>query len=316
MHARLQINRREPRKLGCPAGESPSPASRNACPLEATSSTLMKRLVALLAYGLLPLSYAVGGSFDHSHRAWTELLRQHVVLILIDGGSGSQVRYAELNNKRTDLKAYLDTLSSVTLAEFEPWSKARQLAFLLNAYNAFTVELILTRYPDLASIRDFGRFIDNPWKKRFFKLLGQEQNLDGIEHGVIRAPGVYDEPRIHMAVNCASIGCPMLREEAYVADRLAVQLEEQVVRFLSDRSRNRYDGATRSLEVSEIFDWYREDFSSGFQGIRSREQFFAKYAELLTDDPGGQTLIRSHQAKIRFVDYDWALNDFMRQPGT
>jgi len=268
----------------------------------------MKRLLAILAYTLLPLSYAVGGSFDHSHRAWTDLLRQHVVLI--DGGSGSQVRYAEFKNKRTELKAYLGTLSSVTLPAFERWSKAQQLAFLLNAYNAFTVELILTRYPDLASIRDFGRFIDNPWKKRFFKLLGQEHNLDGIEHGIIRAPGVYDEPRIHMAVNCASIGCPMLREEAYLADRLAVQLEEQVIRFLSDRSRNHYDGATHTLEVSEIFDWYREDFSSGFQGIRSREQFFAKYAELLTDDPGGQTLIRSQEAKIKFVDYDWALNNF------
>jgi len=267
----------------------------------------MKRLVAILAYTLLPLGYAAGGSFDHSHRAWTELLRQHVVLI--DGGSGSQVRYAELKNKRAELKAYLDTLSSVTLPAFEGWSKAQQLAFLINAYNAFTVELILTRYPDLESIRDFGRFIDNPWKKRFFKLLGQEQHLDGLERGLIRAPGVYDEPRIHMAVNCASIGCPMLREEAYVADRLAVQLEEQVVRFLSDRSRNRYDGATHTLEVSEIFDWYREDFSSGFQGIRSREQFFAQYTELLTDDPDGQNLIRSQQAKIRFVDYDWALND-------
>jgi len=267
----------------------------------------MKRLVAILAYTLLPLSYAAGGSFDHSHRAWTDLLREHVVLI--DGGSGSQVRYAEFKNKRTELKAYLDTLSSVTLAAFEAWSKAQQLAFLLNAYNAFTVELILTRYPHLESIRDFGRFIDTPWKKRFFKLLGQEQHLDGLEHGIIRAPGVYDDPRIHMAVNCASIGCPMLREEAYLADRLAVQLEEQVIRFLSDRSRNRYDGATHTLEVSEIFDWYREDFSSGFQGIRSREQFFAQYAELLTDDPDGQTLIRSQKAKIKFLDYDWALND-------
>jgi len=219
------------------------------------------------------------------------------------------VRYAELKNKRTKLKAYLDTLSSVTGPEFEAWSKAQRLAFLLNAYNAFTVELILTRYPHLESIRDFGRFIDNPWKKRFFKLLGQEQHLDGIEHGMIRAPGAYDEPRIHMAVNCASIGCPMLREEAYVADRLGGQLEEQVVRFLSDRSRNRYDGATHTLEVSEIFDWYREDFSSGFQGIRSREEFFARYAELLSGDPEGQTLIRSHKAKIRFLDYDWALND-------
>ncbi len=104
-------------------------------------------------------------------------------------------------------------------------------------------------------------------------------------------------------------GCPMLREEAYLADRLAVQIEEQVVRFLSGRSRNRYDGATHTPEVSEIFGWYREDFSSGFQGIRPRERLFAQYAELLTDDPDGQTVIRSQEAKINFLDYDWALND-------
>jgi hypothetical protein len=268
----------------------------------------MKRLVAILVYTLLPLGYAVGESFDHTYRAWNDLLRKHVVLI--DGGKASQVRYAEIRSERAQLQAYLDTLSSVRLQEFHRWSKAQQLAFLLNAYNAFTVELILMRYPDLNSIRDFGRFINNPWKKRFFKLLGKEQHLDGIEHETIRAPGVYDEPRIHMAVNCAAIGCPMLREEAYVADRLDGQLEEQVVRFLSDRSRNRYDGATNTLEVSEIFDWYREDFSSGFRGIRSREQFFAKYAELLTDDPDGQNRIRSQTAKISFVDYDWGLNDF------
>ncbi len=173
---------------------------------------------------LLPLGYAIGGSFDHSHRAWTDLFRQHVVLI--DGGSGSQVRYAEIKNKRTELKAYLDTLSSVTLAAFERWSKAHRLAFLLNAYNAFTVELILTRYPDLGSIRDFGRFIDNPWKKRSSNSWAKS-SIWTVSTGLIRAPGVYDDPRIHTAVNCASIGCPMLREEAYVANRLTAQLEEQ-----------------------------------------------------------------------------------------
>jgi Protein of unknown function, DUF547 len=121
------------------------------------------------------LPCAVGENFEHRYRVWNDLLRKHVVLI--DGGRASQVRYAEIRSERAQLQAYLDTLSSVRLPEFHRWSKAQQLAFLLNAYNAFTVELILVRYPDLNSIRDFGRFINNPWKKRFFKLLGKEQYL-------------------------------------------------------------------------------------------------------------------------------------------
>ena len=101
----------------------------------------------------------------------------------------------------------------------------------------------------------------SPWKEKFFTLLGREAHLDQIEHEMLRKPGVYDEPRVHYAVNCASIGCPMLREEAFVAARLEAQLEEQARRFLSDRTRNRFNPATGKLEVSEIFKWFKEDWT-------------------------------------------------------
>ncbi|HKA39585.1 MAG TPA: DUF547 domain-containing protein, partial [Burkholderiales bacterium] len=138
-------------------------------------------------------------------------------------------------------------------------------------------------------------------------------------HETLRKPGAYDEPRVHFAVNCASVGCPMLREEAYVAQRLDAQLEEQVVRFLSDRSRNRYNPATGRLEVSKIFDWFREDWTSGYQGmdgrttpIQTREQFFARYAALLADTPEHRKQVQDQRAELRFLDYDWALNDARR----
>ena len=150
--------------------------------------------------------------------------------ILIDDGKASQVRYAEFAKDRAQLKAYLDSLSKVTESEFAGWSKPEQMAFLINAYNAFTIEKILTRYPDIKSIWDFGKVFGNPFKDRFFTLLGKEATLDRIEHETLRKKGVYDEPRVHFAVNCASIGCPMLREEAYVAERLEAQLEEQARR--------------------------------------------------------------------------------------
>jgi hypothetical protein len=271
------------------------------------------RLIMVLGLLALPLGSAQA-QFDHEHQAWTALLRKHVVLV--DGGKASQVRYAGFQLERAALKAYLDTLSKVTPAEFDGWSKARQMAFLINAYNAFTVEKVLTRYPDIRSIWDFGKVLGNPFKDRFFTLLGRQGSLDGIEHETLRRPGVYDEPRVHYAVNCASIGCPMLREEAYVAARLDAQLEEQARRFLSDRSRNRYHPESGRLEVSRIFDWFKEDWTNGYRGlegkrdaVRSREQYFAGYAELLADQPEHRKAIADGKAPLRFLDYDWRLND-------
>jgi len=276
----------------------------------------MKRLITAIALAMAPCG-AVLAQFDHSHAAWTALLKKNVVLI--DGGKASQVRYAELAKDRAELKVYLANLSKVTQAEFNGWSKPQQMAFLINAYNAFTVEKILTRYPDIKSIWDFGKVFGNPFKDRFFTLLGREGSLDRIEHETLRAKGAYDEPRVHFAVNCASIGCPMLREEAYVAERLDPQLEEQTRRFLSDRSRNRYNAQKGALEVSKIFDWFKEDWQSGYRGlagaappVQSREQYFARYAKLLTDAPGDQQVVADGKAPIGFLEYDWTLNDAKR----
>jgi hypothetical protein len=234
--------------------------------------------------------------FDHAHNAWDALLKKHVVLL--DGAKASQVRYTEMAQERPALNQYLDSLSKVSEAEFTAWTKVLQMAFLINAYNAYTVEKILTRYPNIKSIWDFGKFFGNPFKDQFFTLLGRKMSLDELEHGILRKR--YGEPRIHYAVNCASVGCPMLREEAYVAERLEEQLEAQARRFLTDRSRNRArDGR---LEVSKIFDWFKEDFEP-------RERYFAQYSKILSDAPGQQRLVADGKAGLSFLDYDWSLND-------
>jgi Protein of unknown function, DUF547 len=244
------------------------------------------RLITVLAaWAALPAF-----AFDHAHTTWDALLKQHVVVI--EGGRASQLRYAALATERAALKTYLASLSGVSRAEFDAWPKNERKAFLVNAYNAFTAEKILTRYPDIRSIWDFGKIFGNPFKDPFFSLLGVRMALDVIEHDTLRRPGAYDDPRIHYAVNCASVGCPMLREEAYVAARLDAQLDEQERRFLTDRTRNRFrDGR---LEVSKIFDWFKEDFAP-------REQYFARRAGLL-GFPGGAV-------PVSFLDYDWSLND-------
>jgi len=257
------------------------------------------------AMGVPLLAQAQG--LDHQHKAWTALLKRHVVLQ--GGGSASQLRYAGMAADRALLKAYLDTLSAVSAASFADFSKAQQMAFLINAYNAFTVELILTRYPKLASIRDLGSLLQNPWKPKFIALLGTQMSLDGIEHETLRVRGRYDDPRIHFAVNCASIGCPMLREEAFVAERLDAQLEEQSRRFMSDRSRNRYNPASGKLELSKIFDWYGDDFKLGHMGIASLAAFAARHADLLAETPAERDKLRGLAVEVSFLDYDWKLND-------
>ncbi len=279
----------------------------------------MKRLVGLLIAVLaLPgVSQTATRAFDHSHKDWDALVKKHVVVI--SGGKASQIDYAGMAADRARLKAYLESLARIDEEEFGAWTKAERMAFLINAYNAFMVEKVLTRYPDLRSVWDFGKLFGNPFKDRFFTLLGRPSSLDRIEHELLRQPGVYDEPRVHFAVNCASVGCPMLREEAYGAERIDAQLEDQAQRFLSDRSRNRYDAAKGALEVSKIFDWYKVDWSSGFRGIGanarpigSLPEYFSRNAKLLASDPGEQRLLSEQKFGIRHLEYDWALNDIKR----
>ena len=263
-----------------------------------------------IAAALGAASLGAQAAFDHSHAGWGALLAQHVVLA--PGGYASKVRYAGFAADRAALTRYTTSLSAVSQAEFDAWSSAQRMAFLINAYNAFTVELILSKYPDLKSIRDLGSVFTSPWKQKFFKLLGRESFLDDIEHGMLRKRGVYDDPRVHFAVNCASVGCPMLREEAFVAERLEAQLAQQAERFMADRSRNRWNASAGKLELSRIFDWYGEDFRLGHKGIKSLDDFIARHADRLADGAAERARLRTPPVALSFLEYDWALNDVAR----
>lgn len=274
--------------------------------LRATAAPALAALAAL-ASAPARTAWAQAPAFDHSHADWTALLRQH--LRVLDGGRASQLAYAGLAQDRPALKAYLAGLSAVAPAQFERFTKAQQMAFLVNAYNAFTVELVLTRYPRLASIKDLGSLWQSPWKPKWVPLLGAPLSLDDIEHGMLRQRGRFDDFRVHFAVNCASIGCPALREEAFVAERLDAQLDEMAQRFMADRSRNRYHVERRRLEVSKLFDWFGDDWALGHRGIHRLDQFFARHAEQLADAPADRARIRAGGVPVVFLDYDWRLND-------
>lgn len=238
------------------------------------------------------------------HNQWDLLLKKHVQVI--NNERSTAMDYAGLAEDSATFKSYLSQLSRVPQAEFDQWNEAHQLAFLINAYNAFTVALILTEYPDLDSIKEIGSFFSSPWKKKFISLLGKQRSLDEIEHKLIRGSGRYNDPRIHFAVNCASIGCPALRAEAYMGDQIDQQLQDQTRRFLSDTSRNRFiDGR---LEVSSIFKWYREDFEKGWLGYHSLTDFFAAYAVPLAMTEAQVARLKKRETAIEFLDYDWRLN--------
>jgi hypothetical protein len=254
-------------------------------------------LRSLLAFGALAHPLPAHAALDPTHAAWTALLAEHVVLR--DAGSASRVDYAGFARDRAALRAYLAELAALTAGEFAALPRADQLAFLINAYNAGTIELILAEYPRHASIRDYGSLLRSPWRKPFVALLGDVLSLDEIEHERLRGPHGYGEPRVHFALNCASLGCPMLREEAYSGARLEVQLEQQARRFLSDRSRNRLERGV--LRLSPIFDWYAEDFAGG-----DLAGFLAPYAAALGSE---RAALAAGRFEVEFLEYDWRLND-------
>lgn len=265
--------------------------------------TLLITTLLTLA-SVLSVSTATAAEFDHS--IWQGLLQKNVVLI--KNGQASQVDYEAMLKAHTQLQQYLAQLSAVSASEFSSWPKAERLAFLLNAYNAFTVDLVLSGYPKLKSIKDLGSLIQGPWKKRFVPLLGETRSLDDIEQGMIRKPGEYNEPRIHFAANCASIGCPALRNEAYTGAKLDAQLEAATKAFLADRTRNRFNTQTNKLEVSKIFDWYKKDFEHGWHDWSSLDQFFAHYADALADTTEARNTLEEGKADVTFLEYNWNLN--------
>lgn len=252
----------------------------------------MNIAILTLVFGLtFHLPARAVGVFDHSHVRWNQILAQHVVL----NGAASTFRYANLKSHPADLDSYLATLSKVDKSTFNSWTKNQQMAFLINAYNAFTVKLIIENYP-VSSIKKIGGWFGSPWKKKFFKLFGEDYYLDRIEHEQLRP--IYKDPRVHFAVNCASIGCPRLRPEAYRAEALDAQLNDQAQLFLSDTSRNYIESGKRTIYLSKIFDWFKEDFKP------SPREYVAPLLNKSNPQAG-----ELNGFQVKFLEYDWNLND-------
>lgn len=244
---------------------------------------------------LLNPSYSQN-NFDHSHSLWTEILTKHVTI----NKNSSTVNYKELKTDPNKLLTYNKSLSTVSKKMYESWNDNEKLAFLINAYNSFTLQLIIENYP-VKSIKDIGGLFSNPWKKNFFSLLEEKTNLDHIEHKVIRKD--FIEPRIHFALVCASKSCPALPSTPFQADKLIDQLNKATENFLSDKNKNRFNKEKNQLEISSIFKWYGGDF---IKKHGSLENFLAPY---FINPINLSDKIKTKKLSIKFLDYDWGLNE-------
>jgi len=241
-----------------------------------------------------PLHAESPHSFDHS--TYTEILTKFV-------GQNGRVDYQGLGKSPGELEGYLESLEQVGEDIYTPWSDDEKIAFWINAYNAFTLKVILEHYPiRRRGVRGWAypansiRQIPKVWSLPRAKLLGSMRSLDEMEHQILRVQ--FSEPRIHMALVCAAIGCPPLRGEAYEGVRLHEQLEDQARIFLKQDQNFRLDREEKTAYFSSIFKWFGQDFKQGASG------FIARY--LPRDDAA---FLKTQVNDFEFLKYDWTLNE-------
>ena len=229
-----------------------------------------------MRYLLLCLLFSTATAQQPDHNLFTPVLSGLV-------NENGLVDYRSLAAHPEVLTHYLNEL--ITHSPQQTWSREEVLAYWINTYNAFTLKLVADHYP-LRSIRD----LKEPWDRELIPYRGRKISLNHVEHRILRK---MEEPRIHFAINCASLSCPVLAREAYTADQLDEQLNLAAQRFINDPDRNRINA--NRLQLSKIFKWFQKDFTS--QG--SLIDFISGYSHTAIDEHAG----------IEFLEYNWNLNE-------
>lgn len=241
------------------------------------------RITLFLSYFLLFFIQKNNANPPISHEIFDILLKKHV-------NSEGFVNYKGFQRDSSELNTYLKLLSD-NPPDVNTWSKDEQKAFWINAYNAFTIKLILNYYP-IKSIKDIKRgipFVNTTWDIKFIKIGDKTYDLNNLEHSILRPK--FKDSRVHFAVNCASFSCPKLRNEAYTGEKLNTQLDDQARAFLADKSKNVI--TANSIKLSKIFTWYSIDFPG------DKITYLNKYAPVK---------INPDADKIS-MSYNWALNE-------
>lgn len=238
----------------------------------------MKNILCIVGALLFSMS-SYAAKADHSQ--FNSLLKEHV-------SSSGKVSYSGFKSDKAKLQKYLDELETNTVAS--DWSSSEIKAYWINAYNAYTIKLMVDNYP-LKSIKNLKFDGKSAWDRKWIKIGGATLSLNDIEHKKLRAK--YKEPRIHFAVNCASFSCPILLNEAYTASKLESQLTKQAKKFINSSARNKI--TADKVEISKLFDWYKADFTSKGSII----DYLNKYSTVKIND----------SATITYLTYNWKINE-------
>ena len=231
----------------------------------------------------------------------------------------AMVDYGKLKAQRRQLDAFAAAMSRLTSDTYEKWSEKDQIAFWLNAYNGLTLKAIIDNYPIKSSFfrsriypKNSIRQIPGVWKKISFKVMGRKMTLAHIEDGILRVK--FDEPRIHMAMVCAAMGCPPLRNEPYQGDKLDEQLDDQTRLFLGNSAKFKIDRTKNTLYLSSIFDWFAGDFVKKYGPKKNigkhdkKESAVLNFVAIyLTGAQKDYVLVGKF--KIKYLKYDWSLNE-------
>ena len=218
------------------------------------------------------------------HSIYADLLIKYVHQGIVD--------YRGFKTEETKLDRYLKVLENV---DTDSLSRNEQFAFYINAYNAWTIKLILSGYPGIESIKDLGNIFQSPWKKKICRIDGDVITLDHIEHNILRPK--FKDPRVHFAINCASLSCPPLGSQPFFGNTLDRQLDNATRAFINNSKRNYLDGNT--LYVSRIFKWFGKDFDYDIIG------FFLTYAD---DHLKNELEDKKNNIEVEYLSYDWSLN--------
>jgi hypothetical protein len=255
----------------------------------------MKTALILLVI-ISPKLYA---AFDHSHAIWGQVLAKYVEI----KGPSSAVKYKDLKKRHQDLKQYTSMLQKVTKEEYQSFSPDEKAAFLINAFNSLTIELVLQN-SEIKTIKDLETVLTSPWKKKFFTLFGEQQSLSEIENQVFN--NSIEDPRLIFALASACRSCAPLRKEPFVGARLNQQLEDATQSFLSDKSRTHFDTKSRTLYISELLKKHKSALSKRYGSLQ------AFIAPRIAKTPEEQKAIESNDTKIVFLDLDWRINEVKR----
>ena len=272
--------------------------------------TLMKRFMYFCRFLILILLATRLYAFDHQYQEYADVLKGYV--------KNGRVDYASLQKNRTGIDNFVKQINSVKAEEYQSWSRDQQLTFWINSYNGWFLQIVIDRYPIRGSRLLGVLYPDNSvqriagiWDNIKTRAAGREVSLNDIEHKILRP--IFQEPRIHFSIVCASLGCPLLSPEPFRADVLQSQLEDAAKAFINNPSKVRWNPDGNTLELSRIFDWFADDFQTAadepWKKLYSKKNagpvaFVSKY--LPTDTAAA---LHKSAAKIEYFDYDWTLND-------